>query len=256
MKKTIIILSVIALFAGSCKQITQKRIAVEMHKENNVSQTNIKELPKVESIDIPKLLWKETAFIGMIGDDIQKMGIVFLSTTKTSENKYEVIGKSKVKNNVCDFKGIIEAQHVIESDIDSSEIATVDGKVTGKYLFHEDRNQSGTGTFEGTFEIYWTYSEDSTIVLADFWYTASEYTILFTGNWKSYQTGSAKQACWSDYKGCFPADFDCSDGPDLIPNEKYRSNGWGYEIDIFSSDTKTREKAEKEYREHWVDWWK
>jgi hypothetical protein len=208
-----------------------------------------------ENIDATKLLGKEMNFQGMIGDDIQMMGIVFLSTTRINRSEYEITGKSKVRNNICDFKGI---QSVTGTELESGEDSPnmVDGKIAGKYCFYEDNNQSGTGFFDGVFEIYYAYYSDSIIGLADIWYTQSDYTILFDGNWKSYRTGKIKKACWSDYKACFPTDFNTSDGPDLIPNEKYRAKGWGWIIDIYSSDTGKRKKAEREFHEEWENWWR
>jgi len=241
MKKTIIILSTIALIV-SCGHATAKH-------ENE-------KLPDVESIDISELLGKEKEFFGMIGDDVQKMGIVFLSTTRISETEYEVIGKSKVKNNICDFKGVIETQYVVESDLDEEyrEVGYADGKVIGKYRFYEDKNQTHTGIFEGNFEIYWVYQDDNTIGLADLWYTVSDYNAIFNGEWRNYQTGSIKKACWSNYRGCYPRSFR-SDGPDVIPPTEYRSKGW-FEVDMFSSDEEKRAIAEKEWCENWLDWWK
>ena len=272
MKKSILILSVIILFASGCGRTncSSEQTAIKTQKENPIIENfqseklseikdkeEYRKLPEIKDIDLSKLLRKEINFMGMIGDDIQKMGIVFLSTTRISENEYEIIGKSKIKDNVRDFKGIMKVQDVLESDIDGGEVSTVDGMITGKYSFAQDTTQYGTGVFEGYFKIYWAYGKNDVISLADFWYTTSNYTILFEGSWKNYQTGETKNACWTDYKGCFPDDFDMSDGPDLVPSEKYRSSGWGDKIDMFTaSDRETRKDAEKRFLENWVDWWK
>jgi hypothetical protein len=152
----------------------------------------------------------------------------------------------------------MEAQYVIESNLENWDGNNADGKIIGKYNFSEDRKQVGTGTFEGTFEIYWSddWEDNRGIDIAEIWYTASTYTILFDGTWQSYRTKSSKKACWSDYRACFPAGFNVSDGPDLIPDEKYRANGWGYLIDMWSFDEKKAEKAKQEYDKNWFNWWK
>jgi hypothetical protein len=266
MRKPIITLTAAALLAFGCGQSGKKRAengaaentvlesaAVAQNFQEN-GETKRSAPSNLDSIDISSLLGKETEFLGMIGDDIQRMGIVFVSTSRISETGYEVVGKSKVKNNVCDFRGVMEAQSAMKADFGNDEINTVDGRITGKYCFYEDKNQPGTGVFEGTFDIYWAHYDDETGI-ADIFYTYSKYNVLFDGIWKSYQTGAVKRACWSDYKACFPDGFDCSDGPDLIPDEKYRSAGW-FEADIFSSDDEKRERAEKERRDNWVEWWK
>ena len=207
---------------------------------------------EIEDFNVEKLISKETEFHGMIGDDVQNMRIVFTSIHRISDEKYEITGKSKVRNNICDFKGILNAIEIVESEFDSGDESPniVDGKIIGNYSFNEDKNQSGAGIFEGTFEIYWAHYEDS-LGVADIWYTYSHYTILFDGIWKSNHTGKTKKACWSDYKACFPEGFNVSDGPDLIPDEKYRSKGWDYMIDLFSQDEEKKEKAIVEYNKKW-----
>ena len=147
--------------------------------------------------------------------------------------------------------------YVEEDGIDiGREPSVVDGKIIGKYKFYEDETQTHSGIFEGVFEIYWAYYNDS-IGLADIYYTAPKSNILFDGTWTSYQTGQTQKACWTDGKrGCFPADFNRSDGPDLVPNEKYRSSGWGWVIDIFSGYEERSEKAGRYFRENWHNWWK
>jgi len=210
------------------------------------------EFPDVKDVNIETLIAKETEFHGMIGDDIQNMRIVFTSIHRINEREYEIIGKSKVRNNICDFKGFIEVIEIVETDFAGGDEAPniVDGKIIGNYRFNEDKNQSGAGIFEGMFEIYWAHYEDS-IGVADIWYTYSHYNILFDGTWESNHTGKTKKACWSDYKACFPEGFNVSDGPDLIPNEKYRSKGWDYMIDLFSQDEEKKEKAFAEYNRKW-----
>ena len=252
MKKAAIILSIFTIFIMSCNHSVSEKPTVFLQ---DCEEKDYRKLPEIASVDLTKLLIKNAPYTGMIGDDIQKMEVVFLSITRINEMEYKIIGKSKVKNNICDFEGVIEVQNVIESDIAKSEIADVDGKVIGKYRFYENKNQPHTGIFEGAFETYWAYDDDGIVVSSDFWYTASAYAIIFSGTWKSYQTENIKNACWSDYKGCFPSGFNRSDGPDLIPNEEYRSRGW-FEADMFSSDEEKRAIAKKEWRENWLDWWK
>jgi len=233
-----------------------KKQKQDNNNEEQVTDTNFsmdsQKFPEIRDINVEKLINKETEFHGMIGDDIQNMRIVFTSIHRINEREYEIVGKSKVRNNICDFKGSIEIIEIVETDFAGGNESPniVDGKIIGNYSFNEDKNQSGTGIFEGTFEIYWAHYEDS-IDVADIWYTYSNYAILFDGIWKSNHTGKTKKACWSDYKACFPEGFNVSDGPDLIPNEKYRSKGWGYMIDLFSQDEEKREKAIEIYNEQW-----
>jgi hypothetical protein len=233
--------------------------------EENVEEHELmkpENLPAPDTIDVSTFLGRGSEFLGMIGDDIRRMDVVFLTVNRIS-GRYEVTGKSKVRDNICDFKGVIEARSVAEEVyFPRGEPSTIDGKIIGEYRFEEDATQPAAGVFEGTFEIFWAYYDDdgndsvgyADIGLADVWYTTG-HTILFDGNWKSYKTGAIKKACWSDYKACFPDDFDRSDGHDLIPDEKYRSAGWGSLIDAFSADSVARAEAEKEFYKN-REWWK
>ena len=221
--------------------------------EEEYSITQFVQTPlKVDDIDVGRLIYKDVEFHGMIGDDIQNMRIVFTAIRRINEREYEVIGKSKVKDNICDFKGTMEAKNVETYDIidEDDDLSTIDGQIRGHYIFSEDKTQSGAGIFEGWFKVYWAYYYDG-IGLADLWYTSSDDLIHFDGTWKSNRTEKIKNVCWGDYNACFPADFDISDGPDLIVSEKYRSSGWGYMIDFYSQDEEKRQKAIAEYEKQW-----
>ena len=111
MKKTVLILTILVFVASSCKQATKQQTE-NSETENNVTENVASEDSDISQSDISNLWGSERDFIGGIGDEWQKMGIVFLSTVKTGETEYEVIGKSKVKNNICDFHGIMEVQDV------------------------------------------------------------------------------------------------------------------------------------------------
>ena len=120
MKKVTIILSILLVLVGSCRQATKKQRenivadnSIVLQKENiqECKKKEYRELPNVENVDLTKILPNGKAmytvdgkldfgFWGIIGDDVQYMGIVFLSITRINETEYEVIGKSKVKNNI------------------------------------------------------------------------------------------------------------------------------------------------------------
>lgn len=215
---------------------------------------NAQKLPELKMIDISRIL-PNGELTGFIGDDIQNMRIKFLLFNQINEKECEVSGKSKVKNNICDFKGILEIENILEVDIENGDEVSnkVDGKITGRYKFKENAGQQGTGIFEGMFEIYWSYDSNNNIEASDIWYTNPDCNIIFQGFWTSYRTGVKKTASWSDYKCCFPEGFNVSDGPDLIPAEQYRSKGWSYLIDLYSDNENKRLKAEKEFER---EWWK
>jgi hypothetical protein len=212
--------------------------------------------------DITALIKQEAIFLGMIGDENRKMGIALLSLVRTDDKLYEVTGKSKVRDNICDFRGVMEVQsaEVGITTYDSTEYFA--GRIAGKYLFEEDRNQASTGVFEGTFEILWN-NENLPTYFTSIAHGEVEFNVgaTFTGTWKSYRTGASRKACWSNLWVCKPCCI--NDGQELWVDESNRSSGWALEID---RDKYLRENWDWKYatekiKEHpeylgWHEWWK
>jgi hypothetical protein len=201
-----------------------------------------------ESFDLTKLRLTENSFTAILGDDAQRMEIVFLTMKKKSKNEYEVTGKSKVKTNICDFKGTMQVQKEENFYGEADGPDEVDGQVTGTYLFSEDKNQKGTGVFKGEFKIAWANRENG----IGFASLVKEDAVSFIGSWTSYATGKSKKANWCDEGWCGPGY--ANDGQELMVDEKYRSKGWGDYIDIWYEAT--RERGLKERREIKENWWK
>jgi hypothetical protein len=206
-----------------------------------------------KDIDITNYVRQEAIFLGLFGDKYQKMGIAFLTIKRINDTQYEVTGKSQL-DKICDFRGTLEVEAM---EGDSSY-----GNATGKYLFEEDRNQTETGIFEGTFKIQWLLGEDFRTGFGIVEKANSRFGVAasFTGNWKSYRTGAVFKAGWGNLREDFvpvagwnPSDF--------WIQEEYRSSGWALEIDqykYFMEDSSTAEerlKAHPDYRK-WHEWWK
>ena len=202
--------------------------------------------PKAEGFDLAKILKTEIPFIGVIGDERQKMQLVFLSMTQINETRYEATGKSKVRDNICDFKGTIEI----------TEIREFEGFLRPygvKYHFEEDKNQSGTGVFEGTF--LGSCEENDEGILFDIVNCLSglRRSYDFNGTWRSYRTGATRSTSWGNHRWLLPGTF--NDGQEYTRAENYRSIGWGPYFDRQSHSSEGKQ-AEREYQEQWVDWWK
>ncbi|MDR3001610.1 MAG: hypothetical protein LBU89_10125 [Fibromonadaceae bacterium] len=187
--------------------------------------------------DITVLMKQEAIFLGMIGDESRKMGIAFLNVARTGDKQYEVTGKSKVRDNVCDFRGTMEVLSAKVDIVTSDGIDYFDGAITGKYLFEEDKNQSGTGVFSGFFEIVWN-NENLSTYFTSIAHDHVEFNVgaTFAGTWISYRTGATRKACWGNLPACIPCCI--NDGQELQIAEKYRSSGW------FDDDSE------------WIGWWK
>jgi hypothetical protein len=214
-----------------------------------------------ETIDISTLWGNERDFFGQIGSKKQKMGIVFLSTDKFSEAEeeqgiYKVIGKSKVKNNICDFEGVMAVQHIgFENDAPN-----VVNEIKGIFHFYEDKNQSNTGEFEGEFLISWYENYDIYLDIGsgrpDVYNKDSRLPTVvdFRGTWKGYNSAVKSTVHWGNEEHIFPGSW--NDGQEFTLAKNYREIGWGPFFDREDSDEETRKKAEEEYQKLWVNWWK
>lgn len=128
---------------------------------NGIEIKQINLIDNLNQLDFSKL-WLETdneVIFGIIGKEHQRLLIKFLTIEKNvkKHNEYIVYGKYKVKENVCDFGGKITLTNILEI---SSENYGVDdeykesqirlqGLLTAKYEFFENKNQNHSGYFTG-----------------------------------------------------------------------------------------------------------
>ncbi|MBK7884415.1 MAG: hypothetical protein IPJ81_11975 [Chitinophagaceae bacterium] len=204
--------------------------------------------------------------LGFIGDDYERLRIKLLSVTKDVKNPgtYFVRGKSKVKNNICDFKGTFQIIHIRlynEKDRFEKEFykdsTYKNGIVIAKYKLSENATQKHTGVLEGILASNWYIpKKKNKIYLDDLMNGADGYqNNQFVGVWKSHNKKEVKRCNWGDSR--IPHVDDCSvcsgDG-EFTPNRNYLSNGWQSFIDakearnaIDDEDIKTKSKIK--------EWW-
>jgi hypothetical protein len=202
---------------------------------------------------------KDFAYNGAIGKTNRRFRIHISKAVRSEEDSssYYIEGKTNVNSNVCRFTGKIKTEKVTKNySYSQDEIgppSEVMGQIDGSFEFLEDPSQKGSGILKGTFSIGWNVDGDR-IVLGDIWYTYATSVLSFSGIWTSYKTEQSQDLCWSNYiPPCLPQDFDCSDGPDLIPCEKYANNGWESLRDIFSSSDQVRQQANEIESFAWWD---
>ncbi len=166
--------------------------------------------------------------IGFIGEDYQRFYIHYTSVERDSVNpsKYHVTGKTKVKNNVCDFEGLLnitQTKNYTEPEIPNWYY---EGSIKGNYIFREDKNQYGTGVFKGEFESFFWIDSSGLLKYNTLWLVADGYTNnQFEGVWQSYRSGKVKKCNWGDCR--IPDSKKLDDGAgEFCPNEKYIKNGW------------------------------
>ncbi|MBK7212753.1 MAG: hypothetical protein IPH88_05550 [Bacteroidales bacterium] len=166
---------------------------------------------------------------GVIGPKYQRIMFHIDLAVKSAvdPNSYLVSGKSRVKDNTCDFKGEIKLLKVFLFDSCMESEYKNCGELFASYTFYEDSTQYHSGIFKGVTEaiIYLdklanTVNIDESNGIADGYWNRS-----FVGTWTDYKTHLAQKCIWGDYRLPFTFDFDGGDG-EMHVCEKYINNGW------------------------------
>jgi hypothetical protein len=218
---------------------------------------------KFKSVDLSKIfLTKDFSYNGAIGTTYKRLKVHISKVLKSDKDStlYRVTGKTNVNSNICSFTGELKIKSVFKNAKDTIDDdgppSKVLGDIFGEFQFQEDttNHMTGSGTMKGEFSIGWDI-KNGQIVLGDVWYTYRRNVVSFSGVWTSYKTGRVQDICWSDnIAPCLPKDFNCSDGPDFIPCEKYANNGWESLRNLFHSNDEERKQATKVEKLKWWDY--
>ncbi len=218
---------------------------------------------KFKSVDLSEIfLTKDFSYNGAIGTTYKRLRVHISEVLKSDNDStlYSVTGKTNVNSNICLFTGEIKIKSISKntkySRDDVGPPNEVLGNIFGEFLFEEDttNHATGSGVMKGTFSVGWDI-KDGKIVVGDVWYTYRTNVVSFSGVWTSYKTGRSQDICWSDnIAPCLPKDFNCSDGPDVIPCEKYANNGWESLRNVFDSSDEVRKEAIKIENLKWWDY--
>ena len=194
--------------------------------------------------------------IGFIGNKYERFYIHFLSVRKDKNNpyKYNVIGKTRVKNNICKFIGTItidSADYYI--DIDRMMPQFKRGSVVCHCIFYEDSNKSLNGYITGNLITDWVIYErhiyyDNIDGVAD-GYSNNQ----FQGVWKSYHSNDIKKCNWGDFRIPESKGLDIGAG-EFSPEDKYLRNGWQSYWDAYSQGEPVKQK--KALKIEKKPWWK
>lgn len=163
---------------------------------------------------------------GIIGLNYQRIQIHISEVYKNTPDTYIIKGKSKVNNNICDFKGEIELTKLFFTDCEGSEFSKC-AQLFAYYTFYEDSLQNYSGYFSGIMECSVHLNESDTKMLLDESLDIADgySNRTFIGTWTDYKTNKPKKCIWGDYRLPFTFDFDCGDG-EMIVCDKYVNNGW------------------------------
>jgi hypothetical protein len=250
MKKTILALTTIALLAA-CGQARQKQTAAESN--NNELQSIANEIPKnndcylaewkngilAENIESEEsisefigfdfsFLWldKRIEYIGYIGNDYQKMDIQFDNINKSphSEDEYIVVGTSLVKQNKCNFQGVIKITNIrklkeLNYGVDDWMKGKVKdaGIIIAEFEFVENAEQHGSGVFKGLLYSCWYVDNEDVLKYDDIQIYSDNYANnQFLGSWISHATNEAKRCAWGQYRIPCSGDLDIGDRKSVV----------------------------------------
>jgi hypothetical protein len=194
--------------------------------------------------------------LGFIGNNYERFQIHFVSIIQNPSNPYEyyVYGKTKVKETICTFQGLIK---VLKSELyTESDLPTYkQGFVVSDVVLYEDKKQKHSGFFSGTLTSQFIIDNKGPIRYDALMFVADGFSNNgFIGNWTSYKTNEKKTCNWGDYR--IPDCDDLDEGVgEFSVNEKYEKNGWENYKMTWGSYPETNEvrlAREKEKQE----WWK
>lgn len=194
--------------------------------------------------------------MGFIGKEYQRLRIKFISVIRNNDSpdQYFVYGKSMVKENVCEFQGVITIRKVEYFPPDPEFKDTKQGALRGDYVFNENPLQKHAGQFKGTFQTNFYIDKDGKILYDDLMGSADGFSNnLFTGTWTSFTTKASRPCNWGDYRIPDSGDLDNGAG-EFHPSEKYIANGWRTYCQAFDGIPGPESEAAKKI-EH-AEWWK
>ena|GEM_PF-1433341 len=178
---------------------------------------------------------------GVIGNNMQRLRVHLDKVKKNSpsSNIYEVVGQSKVRNNLCRFTGTITISTarkwannkildgILDRDEQVASSIAMRGIAAGDYEFREDPAQKNSGIFRGKFTTLFYVDKSSGSLHYDDLnsYSDSYLNNAFVGVWTDYKEKTTKRARWGDWRVPNSEDLDIGAG-EFYPADKYRSNGW------------------------------
>lgn len=183
--------------------------------------------------DYSDILLFKNEFIGYIGNDYQKLDVVFADAKQISGKKYKIKGYTVTKNNKCDFEGVLE---ILDERIIKEQKFGVDDHMKGKikeqgysiakYEFIENAKQSASGIFKGYAIFRWYIDKNGDLKYDDIEEDADSYSNnQFSGVWISNKTSIEKKCAWGHYRIANSKDLDIGAG-EFSVNPKYKNNGW------------------------------
>jgi len=193
---------------------------------------------------------------GVIGENMQRIQIKWISINKDSKNPdvYIVTGKTKVKDNICEFVGKLQIKTLrlytnYDMPYDSKVTPQKIGVVFFTYTLIEQGTSEHSGVFKGISATEF-YLLNNKLIYNDFRAASDDMTNnQYVGTWTSNKSKQTLVCNWGDYRVPNVQDFDCG-AAEFVPCEKYRKYGW---TDLYKA--KMQDDLEAQKREL-SEWWK
>lgn len=207
-------------------------------------------LNSIENTDIG-FLWSgdlsQNNRLGFIGENYQRLEIRYISVIQNFDNPYEyfLYGKTRVKNNICQFQGslLITETGILEDD-DFPDVTRA--YLSGNYVIFEDQACLHGGIFRGSFITTIYLDEEGNVYYDDLEGEERDYTNNeFYGTWEGYYPWEEMDANWGDFRIPFSTQLDMG-LESFKPSFNFLKNGWQEYLD---EQEKVMEGAEVEM------WW-
>jgi hypothetical protein len=263
MKKLLLFLLLIVGYRFCYGQSESVKFKSKQLKFDGLGQSELKG-QFIKNDFAPLWLHTENQYVyGFIGNDYQRLKLKFLSVIKDSlsQNTYDVLGKSMVRNNIVGFHGKIKITNVRKFVTMSLGVDDeLKGKglkgqfmIVGDYLFAEDATNSNSGVFKGKFRTDFYLDKNKKVYYDDIEMYSDGYTNNeFVGQWASYNDSKLIKRCnWGDYRIPNSGDFDIGAG-EFSPNDKYLKYGWKNLRDVSLTGLPGKKAQQIES----LTWWK
>jgi hypothetical protein len=197
----------------------------------NIKNYDVSRLWKADSIFIEggpeKIPFPEP--LGFIGDNFQRFYIHYTSVTKNKDwpYVYDVVGKTRVKNNICRFTGqimIVKAVRYKEKETGFEQFEN--GTLTCLVTFYEDSTQNGSGVIKGKLVSDFYLDKKGKLQYDALMAVADGYSNNgCTATWTSYKTKKTKKCNWGDFRIPESNHLDTGAGEFCVADE-YVKYGW------------------------------
>ena len=163
MFRTTVIITFLSMTYSFSSSIVENKAIKPFLEKDEYFKTN-DSFAKYKDHDFSDLLLTNRGYsYGFIGANYQRFDICPISITKMNNyvQQYSITGKTRVKNNICDFNGILTISEITEFKepfhfIDNPVPETLTrGFIIGKYELQENPLQLNSGKFDGDFILKW-----------------------------------------------------------------------------------------------------